>query len=291
MDLSCIISSGDLELYVLGLLQPKEAQQVEQLALIFPEIQQELDAISNTLEDAARSAAPVPFPAVKQRLMQKLHELKAEELLQASITEVDSESVNIRPSKAIPLTIPQPQTLKATPRFSYGMAASIIGMLLLAASLAWFAVQNRESKLELTSVHSRLDELNSIVAQQDRKLSTYTELMQYFEDKEWEPIRLMHTNADNPEAMAQVFWNKTTSEVMLSDISLPTTPAGKQYQLWAIVDGKPVDAGMLTGEKLQPKKMKNFATAQAFAITMEKEGGSLNPTMEAMMVMGKPSAS
>jgi hypothetical protein len=34
-------------------------------------------------------------------------------------------------------------------------------------------------------------------------------------------------------------------------------------------------------------QMKNIAGAQAFAITLEPKGGSQNPTMEKMYVMGK----
>ena len=49
MDLSCIISSGDLELYVLGSLSPEEAYQVEQLMSIFPEVREEVDRISETV--------------------------------------------------------------------------------------------------------------------------------------------------------------------------------------------------------------------------------------------------
>ncbi|HEV8079376.1 MAG TPA: anti-sigma factor, partial [Chitinophagaceae bacterium] len=71
--------------------------------------------------------------------------------------------------------------------------------------------------------------------------------------------------------------------------NLPQTPDGKQYQLWAIVDGKPVDAGMISTEKgiYHIQKMKSFGKAEAFAITMEKKGGSPTPTMDQMIVQAK----
>ncbi len=50
-----------------------------------------------------------------------------------------------------------------------------------------------------------------------------------------------------------------------------------QYQLWAIVDNQPVDAGMLEMDKGHMMvKMKNIPRAQLFAITLEQEGGSRN---------------
>ena len=56
------------------------------------------------------------------------------------------------------------------------------------------------------------------------------------------------------------------------------TPTGKQYQLWAIVDGKPVDAGVINN-CIGLCKMKKIDHAEAFAITLEKEGGSPTPTL------------
>jgi len=71
--------------------------------------------------------------------------------------------------------------------------------------------------------------------------------------------------------------------------NLPALPADKQYQLWALDNGKPVDAGILAvataaGDSLQ--HMKDIASAQAFAMTVEPAGGSVNPTLSTMTVMG-----
>jgi anti-sigma-K factor RskA len=87
-------------------------------------------------------------------------------------------------------------------------------------------------------------------------------------------------------SLATIYWNTQTKDVYLLQNKLPAAPAGKQYQLWAIVDGKPVDAGMLdncTGLC----KMKNIPAAQAFAVTLEKQGGSPAPTLSDLFVMGK----
>jgi len=68
---------------------------------------------------------------------------------------------------------------------------------------------------------------------------------------------------------------------------LPQPAAGKQYQLWAIVDGVPVDAGLLeTNAPVAFVKMKNIPKAQAFAITLENTGGNKTPTMP-IYVVGK----
>jgi hypothetical protein len=46
---------------------------------------------------------------------------------------------------------------------------------------------------------------------------------------------------------------------------------------------------MLSATKLQVQKMKTFGSADAFAITLEKSGGSPAPTMSELYVLGKTS--
>jgi anti-sigma-K factor RskA len=66
-----------------------------------------------------------------------------------------------------------------------------------------------------------------------------------------------------------------------------TPPAGKQYQLWAIVDGKPVDAGMIDlNQPIVFQQMKTINSAQAFAVTIENVGGSATPSLETMCLLG-----
>ena len=82
--------------------------------------------------------------------------------------------------------------------------------------------------------------------------------------------------------------NKKSKEVFIELHKLPKPETGKQYQLWAIVDGKPVDAGMITMTEGDTSlhRMKDFESAQAFAITLEKEGGVPSPTLSELYVLG-----
>jgi anti-sigma-K factor RskA len=85
--------------------------------------------------------------------------------------------------------------------------------------------------------------------------------------------------------LATVFWDTKTKDVYISPNHLPLAPAGKQYQLWALVDGKPVDAGLLENCN-GICHLKNIPKAQAFAITLENAGGSPAPTLSQMYVIG-----
>jgi anti-sigma-K factor RskA len=95
----------------------------------------------------------------------------------------------------------------------------------------------------------------------------------------------------DPSSIATVYWNMDSKTVYLFVNQLPKPVVDKQYQLWAIVDGKPVDAGVFDLEEgVSFVKLKTIPKAEAFAITLEKKGGSLSPTMSAMYVMGKVSS-
>ena len=110
--------------------------------------------------------------------------------------------------------------------------------------------------------------------------------MGVIQSKYTESVKLSGLPA-SPNSVAKVFWMKNTGEVYLDPSNLPTAPNGKQYQFWAIVDGKPVDGGLINSRaKAQIQKMKTFGRVEAFAITLETAGGNPTPKGE-MYVMGK----
>jgi hypothetical protein len=92
----------------------------------------------------------------------------------------------------------------------------------------------------------------------------------------------------SPASYATVYWDTTSHDVYLLANNLPDPANDKQYQLWAIFNGKPVDLGVfdIKKEKLLIQA-KNAQGAEAFAITLENKGGSPTPTMEKLYVMGK----
>ena len=86
-------------------------------------------------------------------------------------------------------------------------------------------------------------------------------------------------------------WHAASKDIYIDvpDAHLPEIPHDHQYQLWAIVDGKAIDAGVFDlesgGEALH--KLKRIERAQAFAVTVEPRGGSPAPTLEKMLVHGE----
>ena len=266
MELRDIISSGLLEAYTLGLTSPEEAIQVEQWIKDYPEVRTELNNIELTMESYAMAHAVEPSKDMKDKIF----------------TSIESQP-NIENFKSTA------KVYSISPFWKWTAAASII--LLIGSAILNVVYFNKYDNINTAYQQSQqqLTAQNEKLADMNNDLSVMHQDMNVVQSKYSEPVSLHGLDAA-PDAAAKIFWMKNTGEVYIDPTNLPDAPAGKQYQLWAIVDGKPVDGGMIVktkkGDKYQIQKMKTFGKAEAFAVTLEKEGG--NPTPQGTMyVMGK----
>jgi anti-sigma-K factor RskA len=172
-------------------------------------------------------------------------------------------------------------------RSGWAMAASVALILSLGAN-ALFYSRWKDASADLVALQNDQARFAQTSTVLDRQLGALRQQNEVLRSDEFRAVALAGTKTA-PSAKARVLYNPATHKVYVDVKSLPALPAGKQYQLWALDKGKPVDAGMLTastatGEGLQP--MKDIASAQAFAMTVEPEGGSANPTLSTMTVVG-----
>jgi mannose-6-phosphate isomerase-like protein (cupin superfamily) len=72
MNIESYINSGIIELYVLGALSDEESREVIRLATVYPEINNEIERISATLEFYSQSSGKTPSDKVKPMLMATL---------------------------------------------------------------------------------------------------------------------------------------------------------------------------------------------------------------------------
>ena len=267
MELKDIISSGILELYVSGQASDIEAAQAEKWALIHPEVRQEMVNIQDALEFYANSESIQPDPAIKEKIFNKI----GSRVRNMSLDSSDS--------------IMFPASHGVIRSFSnwYKYAAAISIILLVVSAFLTYDYYNKyhEANDKLQLAETQLKQESELA----KSMHTDIDVMS---NKFSLPVVLNGTPGA-PDALAKIFWMKNSGEVWVDAVNLPDLPAGKQYQLWGIVGGKPIDAGMINTSKgiLHLQRMKSFGKAEAFAITMEKSGGSPTPTMEKMVVIAK----
>ena len=83
-------------------------------------------------------------------------------------------------------------------------------------------------------------------------------------------------------AGAVILFDPVTKKAWLYAFNLPALPNGKVYQLWAMED-KPISAGVFgldTGQKgrMLIRNLRDFPRMKKFAVTVEPDGGVLQPT-------------
>lgn len=259
MDTQEIISSGILEMYAMGITTEAENLQVQEWLRIYPEVAAELSHIEIDMENFAQSNALTPSPDLKSKVLRSVQQVHF-----AAPEKIGGKVVNMLPF------------------WKKLAAASVLLLLLSAVTNLVFFNKYQTAQKTLTEKEEQL------LAIEDSKKGIEAD-MEVVHNKYSVPVALQGLPAA-PDAAAKIFWMKNTGELYVDPSNLPDAPSGKQYQLWAIVDGKPVDAGMILttkkGNNYRIQKMKSFGKAEAFAITLEKEGG--NPTPEGeMYVMGK----
>ena len=233
-----------------------------------PEIRQEMFSLSDTLEKMAIQAAIPPPQGLKDSI------LKA----------VDPKHIEHR-------SVP-----KSTKKSPYSLLipaliAGILGLLLLGIiAFNCFQVKNRLNE-QIESQAQQIQTLTSDNQDLNTRLESATQNLNIMTGGEYNQV-IMRGLPISPQSFAQVFWNQSTNDVYLSPSNLPVPESGKQYQLWAIVDGTPVSMGVfdLPESDFSLVKMNSVTNAATFAITLETLGGVESPTLDAMYVAGNVSS-
>ncbi len=256
MDINAYIQSGIIEQYVLGLASTEEVAELQQLLVQYPELNKAIVDFEKSVEKYVMANSVQPPSFVKTALEKELFN-------------TSSEAIINKDSKIPVYTISL---------WRYVAAASIVLLIASTALNFYFYSGYKNSKQHYEAL---LTERNTLQANN----ASYKQSLQMFGDTSMLRIE-MKGMPGKEQNIATVLWDKRSKDVYLYATNMQQTPAGKQYQLWAIVDGKPVNAGVIN-DCAGICKMKRIDHAEAFAVTLEKEGGSPAPTLSEMYVIGK----
>lgn len=258
MNIDEYIASGVVEAYLLGELPVEERLHFEGLLSKHPELRDELRLTERTLEELALRAARSPRVSLRNQLL----ELAA-------------------PSQSAARVVP----LAPSPLWKWAAAASVVFALLSAGLALTYRSRWIDSQARLDHLLAQSEQLAQNYNVVNQKLDKIQRDVAIIENTAFQKV-VMKGTPQAPSALAAVYWNASSKEVYLSIQNLKSLTADRQYQLWAIVDGKPVDAGVFDGGVAGLLKMKAIEGAVAFAVTVEPRGGLPAPTLETMQVMG-----
>ena len=259
MNLKEYIESGILEAYALGSLSDEDRRDVESKLAIHQELRAELESIELAMEGLYTKAGRKTSDEVKNSILKDIHGPAA---------------------RAI--AMPSPRSIVL---WKYATAASVLFAVSasILAYVFWSNWKRTETDLEerIALTRQMAEDLNTV----SNRLDKIEDDLDIYDNPQFQKV-VMKGTPDSPGSMALVYWNKDTREVFLSVQNLKEITQEQQYQLWAIVNGKPVDLGVFDMPSGGLSKMYDASGATAFAITIEPRGGKPTPTMETMQVIG-----
>lgn len=284
------ISSGIVESYVLGLADAQERAEFEQMCALHPEVRKAREDFELKLEEEGRRNQLEPPPGLKSKIFSaiEMEQSTASPALKGGSTvppvlvkgfETDDNG-NERPAVVRRMSV----------SFQKMIAVAAVVLLVLSTALNFYFFNRYQEYNEryqaLLASQTELAQHNQVM--QTRMLE-YEKAIELMKDPAMYVVKMpaIPTSPD-PTSATVVYWDTQTKDVYLAINKLPAPPADQQYQLWALVDGKPVDAGVFdlnAGAGMM--KMKNIPKAEAFAITLERKGGNPTPTMDKLYVLGK----
>ncbi|MBL0912808.1 MAG: anti-sigma factor [Bacteroidia bacterium] len=253
VDIKDILNSGMIEEYVLGTLPEAEVQELNRLRELHPEIDEEIIRTEEAMVRAFSKPAPVAW---KKEILSAL------------------------PSPETPAPALQ---LRRNNTFKW---VAVAAGLLLVLSLGFNMKQSGDLKESLAGMDKMRKENENMQAQLNGALADMNGMDQTLQAvfKPGTQKIVMQGTPAYAQNSSVVYWNPESGEVYWDGRSLPALPAGNQYQLWAIVDGKPQNGGLYDPAR-RDTRMLAATKAQAFAVTIEPEGGSRNPSLDKMVVM------
>lgn len=246
-----LIQSGDLERYLLGDLSKEENAQIERAIAANKEIASYVRQLEDDFEQIAMQNAIHPNPQIKNVLMSQ-----------------------VKASKS---------SATATPVISLktwlGIAASVAALFVLTSIWQFSKVSALESRIveETRKTESLSKDLNSLSTVFETNIQWYDAIKDPYAEK----FRLTGNDlAPNLQVVSYI--NHKTKSVILQASNLPELAVTEDYQLWADVDGKMIDMGVIS--KDEPMlAMKYIPNAASLNITIEPLGGNDHPTVERLV--------
>lgn len=249
MNIKEYISSGIIESCVLGIATEAERKEFEAMCASYPEVAAARNSFEMALEEQLLSNAAEAPVHLRQIIAEKI----ATPAVTASYT-LEEDKIPVR-------------------RIGIWKWVAAAAIILLAGTAYWaVSVNNKYKDLQAANQN-----LQTQLQQSTARLDTMKQDAELLKNPDVKMAAMQGTS--NPNVYATIYWDTTSKDVYLMLNNLPKPASDKQYQLWAILNGQPIDLGMIEAKQQRLLyRMKNVQNAQAFAITLEPKGGSPAPT-------------
>lgn len=239
------ILPGMIEQYVLGLCTDAERSMIDQLRQKNAMIDADIQLFEKTFEAINMQKGLLPSKATDEAILTALSLL--------------NQSVSTK--KIIPIHSHKFRVIK-----QFAIAASVMVVLSVGYYFALFA-KYRSQQIALIAKNP---EVLSTLPVSDYNI---------IKDPTITPIP-MYGVGIHTICRCTMFWDKKTGKVYIMIHHLPRTDDTKDFQLWAMVNGKPISVGIINDairdRFIEIDQMPEGATA--FSVTLENAGGGATPS-------------
>lgn len=245
------------------------------MAHIYPEIREELIAVERSFEQLAMEHAVAPDPKVRATVLEAIRK--------------ETQLPGTQQAEAPIVKLPVAKSETGPNPWKWITAASVV--LLFGMFGLWFTSNRQATGMEDKVADMKRDQLKNeqIMTALELEKERLSAIQSVLSESSTRKVMLSGTKMA-PGSYVKVMWTDDGHKAVMVAESIMPAPKDMQYQLWAIADGKPVSIGLFDYDEVMQMTEPFDVMPEnitAFAITMEKRGGSPTPTMENMVVIGE----
>lgn len=173
---------------------------------------------------------------------------------------------------------------RAASRSTWAYKLAAVLLLAVSIGLAYLTLDLR----------STVSDQQAVITQLESEVQQQEELLTVLAAREAQLINMGGLDA-SPEGYGKIVWAPTEGRAVLQMANLPPPPEDKDYQLWLIKDEQaPISAGVFHFDQsrrdlffvVDQLDAEPSPSANAFAVTLEPEGGMPQPTGD-MFLLGQ----
>lgn len=243
------LNSGLLEKYMTGETTDKESALVESFISNYDEVKEEYEIIQEQLELTAKAQAVNPSKNMLDSIMSSIDEAPVVQL----------------------------QTKRRFPVWM-SVAASVAALVFAGTSYVFYN-QNKELVDENNTIAEEIFDLRNDIKQNNNMLNDVMKKLIKLDNPETQKY-LIKGNQRAEELKAVAYINPVEKSSLIDVVQLPDLSDEQTYQMWAELNDKMVNLGILDKADRNLKSIPYIEDAVSLRITIEPKGGNNNASME-----------
>ncbi|RKE98272.1 anti-sigma factor [Ichthyenterobacterium magnum] len=247
--LHSFLQSGILDKYILGTTSASENLEVEHYISTYPEVEKEYNRLQDNLETIAKANAVEAPKFILDAINDELNETPV----------INLQSQN-----------------RKTPWYS--IAASIAALIFAGTAFLMYQ-QNQLLLNENQVVVDEIFDLRQDIEQNNGKLDAVMRQFMKLNNPETEKY-VLRGNERAKDLKTVAYINAVDKTSMIDVLSLPQLPENQTYQIWAEMQDRMVNLGILDASERQFQSIPYMENALALSITIEPKGSNASENAE-----------